>query len=302
MSQQAGWYDDPQDDSNLRYWDGVQWTEHTSPRQKPGLDRAGQGQQQGWGQEPHGQGQGSQQQGQDGQQQGQSPYGQSSTNPYGQQSQNPYGQQQPGYNPYAGQTGQNPYQGQWGGAPMPGMGYQAQVDPRTATPDGQPLAGWWHRVGARIIDGLIMLPVTAVVGFVFMGDFFTEYMNWAMSQTDPLAPVPAELARDLMVFTGLLALTGLIYEVVLTTLAGGTLGKLATGLRIRLRDEPGKIGWVPSLLRALVYQGPNLVSGLSQMLSFLGLFSLVNVLWPLWDSKRQALHDKVAKTNVVRHR
>ena len=41
MSQQAGWYDDPQDDSNLRYWDGVQWTDHTSPKQKPGLDRAG---------------------------------------------------------------------------------------------------------------------------------------------------------------------------------------------------------------------------------------------------------------------
>ena len=41
MSQQPGWYDDPQDDQNLRYWDGVQWSHHTSPKRMPGLDQAG---------------------------------------------------------------------------------------------------------------------------------------------------------------------------------------------------------------------------------------------------------------------
>ncbi len=35
--------------------------------------------------------------------------------------------------------------------------------------------------------------------------------------------------------------------------------------------------------------------------SLLGLYPLLDVLWPLWDDKKQALHDKVAKTNVVRH-
>jgi uncharacterized RDD family membrane protein YckC len=30
-----------------------------------------------------------------------------------------------------------------------------------------------------------------------------------------------------------------------------------------------------------------------------GLLGLLNYLWPLWDQKRQALHDKVASTNVV---
>lgn len=28
-------------------------------------------------------------------------------------------------------------------------------------------------------------------------------------------------------------------------------------------------------------------------------FLLVNYLWPLWDNKNQALHDKAARTNVV---
>jgi uncharacterized RDD family membrane protein YckC len=34
----------------------------------------------------------------------------------------------------------------------------------------------------------------------------------------------------------------------------------------------------------------------SQVVPFL---SLLDGLWPLWDDKRQALHDKVAKTQVV---
>jgi uncharacterized RDD family membrane protein YckC len=36
--------------------------------------------------------------------------------------------------------------------------------------------------------------------------------------------------------------------------------------------------------------------------SVLGLYPVLNLLWPLWDDKKQALHDKVAKTNVVRTR
>jgi uncharacterized RDD family membrane protein YckC len=32
-----------------------------------------------------------------------------------------------------------------------------------------------------------------------------------------------------------------------------------------------------------------------------GLWVYLDDLWPLWDAKKQALHDKVASTNVVRH-
>lgn len=31
----AGWYTDPQDAANLRYWDGSAWTEHTAPGHLP---------------------------------------------------------------------------------------------------------------------------------------------------------------------------------------------------------------------------------------------------------------------------
>ena len=36
--------------------------------------------------------------------------------------------------------------------------------------------------------------------------------------------------------------------------------------------------------------------------SVTGLYSLLDVLWPLWDAKKQAIHDKIASTNVVRVR
>lgn len=279
MSQQAGWYDDPQNPDDLRYWDGVQWTDHTSPKRKPGLDQAGQAAQSSWGQAP-------------GQQQGQAP---------GQQPGQPAaGGQEPG-NPWATGGTQPPFQGQQWQQPMPG-GQQWQQPVGKTTPDGQPLAGWWHRVGARIIDGILIGVVGAALVPVLAPGYWEGLMDWSMSADDPFASLPAELADKQMRWALGVGVLGILYEVVMVTLLGGTVGKLITGLRIRLRDAPGHVGWVPSLLRALVYQGVSLLTQLSAALSFLGLFSLLNVLWPLWDEKNQALHDKVARTNVVRHR
>ena len=77
---------------------------------------------------------------------------------------------------------------------------------------------------------------------------------------------------------------------------------MAVGIKIRLRDTPGPLSWGTIGMRWL---GQNLAS-------FLGLIPVIGVvasfypwidcLWPLWDGKRQALHDKIAKTNVVRTR
>jgi uncharacterized RDD family membrane protein YckC len=42
------------------------------------------------------------------------------------------------------------------------------------------------------------------------------------------------------------------------------------------------------------------VVGLFQIIPFFGLFTLLDGLWPLWDRARQALHDKIAGSVVVR--
>jgi uncharacterized RDD family membrane protein YckC len=56
------------------------------------------------------------------------------------------------------------------------------------------------------------------------------------------------------------------------------------------------------LVRWLV-QNASVVSRLLPLLSLpAALFVLLDGLWPLWDGRRQALHDKAAGTNVVRRR
>ena len=56
--------------------------------------------------------------------------------------------------------------------------------------------------------------------------------------------------------------------------------------------------------RAAALGGPVRRSALLGLVPFVGgltgLYSLLDDLWPLWDDKKQAIHDKIAKTNVVR--
>ena len=93
-----------------------------------------------------------------------------------------------------------------------------------------------------------------------------------------------------------------VYNVTFLKWRSGTPGKLMVGLRVRLRELPGRMSWGTVLMR---WAGQNWYAALSWVPilgSVLGFYPLLDVLWPLWDGKRQALHDKVAKTNVVRVR
>lgn len=282
-TREAGWYDDPQDESSLRYWDGVQWSNHTSPKQKPGLDQAGAGA--APGQYAGGQGAPQGQQGQAG------GYG----DPYGQPQQG-YGQQQGQYG-QQGQQGYGQQQGGWG-QPMPGGGY-AEVASGPTTPDGQPIGAWGMRLLARILDAILIGIASWLLASILLPDFISGYMDWMADPGTDFA-MPADLAGDFAMFGLMTAVLGLVYETVLLKMVGATVGKLATGLRVRLRDQPGELSWGTAAIRALVWQGPSLLSVVNALSFIGGLFGLLNGLWPLWDSKKQSLNDKVAKTNVVK--
>lgn len=291
MSQRAGWYDDPEDRDKLRYWDGVQWTDHLAPKRKPNLERAGQ-----------------QDQGRDADEQTSAA---SAAQGYGQHGWGGHethhgaghsGAGQPGgqggYAPYTGQ--QPPSQGQWQGQPMPGA-YPQQQGP--TTPDGMPLAGWWHRAGARLIDGALALVLWTALLWLTADQEVLDAMNdYLISSTEAAPTLPVVLQDWVFRAVLIFGAAGMLYEVLMVKLLGGTLGKLATGLRVRLRDEPGHPPWGSSVLRWLIFQGPGIIANLRPVLGFLVFFPLINVLWPLWDPQRQALHDKAARTNVVRVR
>ena len=97
-------------------------------------------------------------------------------------------------------------------------------------------------------------------------------------------------------------LVNFVYSVGFLKAVQGTPGKLITGLRVRLRERPGSLPWATVLLRWLVQNAGSIVAVVPLVGSAGSLFSLLDSLWPLWDDKNQALHDKAARTNVVRVR
>ncbi|MFI7098457.1 RDD family protein [Streptomyces sp. NPDC050161] len=175
----------------------------------------------------------------------------------------PFGQDPYGGGRYAG----NPYGGEYGAA-----------DPLAGMP---PLAGRGRRLVARIIDAIIigvpvMLIMNAIVGWV-------DYTSTSNAQTSKQATV-----------SGVTMLVYLVYEGLMLTSRGQTLGKMAMKIRVAMLSNGSvptqQAGW----LRAAVYTLPEIVP----CCGF--IFWLVNVLWCTWDKPyQQCLHDKAAKTVVV---
>jgi len=185
------------------------------------------------------------------------------------------------------------------GAPMP-----------ATTPDGQLLAGWWQRVWAYLIDGFITGIVAAVLASPWWGDVFeafSDFFDQALldSQAGRQAPdttaLEQAIAGPLLTIVLINLAVGFVYHVGFLMAVQATPGKLLLGLRVRLRDRPGLPLW--SVLLRWVSQFGYTILNLSLVLgSVLWIYGLLDLLWPLWDGKKQALHDKVARTNVVRSR
>jgi uncharacterized RDD family membrane protein YckC len=157
------------------------------------------------------------------------------------------------------------------------------VEPRTGpkTPDGRTLASGWARIGARLIDLVILLLISI-----------------------PLAVIgTAETPEGIVTTSGtalLQALVGAAYEIGFVAFLGATPGKMAVGLEIvRQRDgvsPPGlgtaAIRWAPVVLGGLIP-----ILGLVVFLAFLASLVLVFV-----DSMHRSAFDFVGQTYVVQKR
>jgi uncharacterized RDD family membrane protein YckC len=81
-----------------------------------------------------------------------------------------------------------------------------------------------------------------------------------------------------------------------TILSGGprgqTVGMMAVGVRVVRLDSRGVLGYRTAFWRSL----------LEQLFRLTVVVWIVDILFPLWDGKRQTLHDKATGTVVLRVR
>lgn len=213
---------------------------------------------------------------------GQQPYGQPQ---YGQQQhgqqqhgqpqygQPQYGQQQYGQQPsYGGaQYGGAQYGGPYQAAPPPPPYEQGYGYPGAGLPVGMPpLADWGQRVGAFALDN----GPTIVSGWI------------------------AGAARDNAVDAvfGIIGFFGLLWAIINAIRAGRSgqsYGKRALGIRLARFSDGQPVGAGLGFLRLFL----NWVLWVACILP-----GVLNLLWPLWDSKRQTWSDKIARSVVVRAR
>ncbi len=188
----------------------------------------------------------------------------------------------------------------------------AGAKPRPATPDGVPLAGWWQRVLAYVLDAIVVGIIAGIIATPWIRDAYHIYRDWfddvlrtseaGNTSNIDTAQLQRDLARPLAFVLGIQLVVGFGYHVGFLMWKQATPGKLIVGLRVRLRDQPGRMPLGTVLLRWLGQFGVGILGLIPFVGSLTGIYSLLDVLWPLWDDKKQAVHDKLAKTNVVRVR
>lgn len=186
-------------------------------------------------------------------------------------------QPQPGA---GGEPPDSPF-GKHGQAPPPGNEYGDNPygdafgarDPLTGMP---PLASRLRRLVARVIDALLVAVVSLLIIPPLLGgyDEMTEGGTYLQG------------AATVLIY--------FVYDGVMLTTRGQTVGKMAMRIRVGMLDDGSVPSGGPGWLRAAVYALPQLVP-------YIGFpFWLINVLFCTWDQPyHQCLHDKAAKTVVV---
>jgi len=132
-----------------------------------------------------------------------------------------------------------------------------------------------------------------------------EVLNSAMARGDVEAVNRAVAEARLGYLPGLLAVFPLVMLASHTLFLmrwGATPGKLVTGISVRRLDRPGPLD-ADTAIRRAGFQAAAQALGNAPFVAMLGtLLIITDLVWPLPDDKNQALHDKVAKTVVVKGR
>lgn len=151
------------------------------------------------------------------------------------------------------------------------------------------LAGWWSRVGAAVIDGLIVL----VLAFAIMAPLGIGV--FAVDEGDSGGIIALVLGFIVAMFV--IAFVALAYAPLLMARTNGqTVGRMVCGIRV-VRADGQKMTLGFAALREVAVKAL-LIGAVAGSITF-GFAGLLDVLWPLWDDENRALHDFVVNTRTV---
>jgi uncharacterized RDD family membrane protein YckC len=177
---------------------------------------------------------------------------------------------------------------------FPAGGQAPGGDPSGSGTSTAPYATWGIRVGGYLIDTVIFIVVLVVLLVVFRHSNTLEVHLMARR---------GSTTRRRHISALPFVITAVLYVVYGTVLCGSargqTVGMRAVGLRAVREGSFEALGYARALVRAVVEGVLRLIELLFVLL---GVFWLLDMLFPLWDTKRQTLHDKVAGSVVVRLR
>jgi uncharacterized RDD family membrane protein YckC len=155
---------------------------------------------------------------------------------------------------------------------------KARAAARASGPDGLNRSEWWRRVVAILIDeliiGIVVGPISTIAGSTHAQALLLLALNTAVSFP--------------------------YFGVMNGTRRGQTIGKIALGIRVCDNSSGEAIGWRRGMLRfVLPWLGAALPLLTVILVAPAFALELLDGLWPLWDGRRQALHDKIVNSAVV---
>lgn len=137
-------------------------------------------------------------------------------------------------------------------------------------------ASFWRRVGAVVVDSIVLSILSAGMLYVLYGQ---AYFMWLQENDDVFGSFGigewlVNYAMPVLVLAG-----GWRYF-------GASPGKFLFGCQVVDSRTLGRISWGQALLRYVCY----LISALPLGLGFA---------WVAWDKRKQGFHDKIANTVVI---
>ncbi len=171
--------------------------------------------------------------------------------------------------------------------PPPAYGYTTGPTDRF----GRPLAEWWQRLVAIIIDALILGVPKGIITAIFVG----ATGGGGVYQSHWIASV--------IVIGIIFAVVDIGYFALLNgSEKGQTVGQMMLGIAVRDEPSGGAIRPERAAVRIVVLYPEVLLGWIPVIGAIAALYTLVAALSPLWDNRRQGFHDKVAHTDVIKVR